>query len=150
MLSRSPPDGGAISAGSFPTEREARQDPEAAISRDLDICSKAWSDLKRDPSNSGALQLYNYSVARIVSLLQATGKLERAGSVTIGTGAKAYRLTFGSDIKFVSDPRNCHFVPADELAISGKDYTNRVRTDGILNTSPLFSPNCTRWRSSGL
>jgi pimeloyl-ACP methyl ester carboxylesterase len=125
-----PPTGGTI-AGGFPTEREARQDPEAALSRDLDICSKAWSDLKRDPSNSGALQLYNYSVARIVSLLQATGKLERAGSVTIGTGAKAYRLTFGSDIKFVSDPRNCHFVPADELAISGKDYTNRVRTDGI-------------------
>jgi len=126
-----PPAGGTISAGSFPTEREARQDPEAALSGYLDICSTAWSDLKRNSGNSGARLPYNYSVARIVSLLQATGKLERAGSVTIGTGAKAYRLTFGSDIKFVSDPRNCHFVPADELAISGKDYTNRVRADGI-------------------
>src|SRR5271166_6436647 len=126
-----PPAAATISAGSFPTEREARRDPDGALSRYLDICSTAWSDLKRNSADSGARQLYNYSVARIVSLLQATGKLERAGSVTIGTGAKAYRLTFGSDIKFVSDPRNCHFVPADELAISGKDYTNRVRTDGI-------------------
>jgi pimeloyl-ACP methyl ester carboxylesterase len=126
-----PPSGGTIAASSFPTESEAKQDPESALSRYLNICSKAWSDLKRDPTDSGARQRYNYSVARIVSLLQATGKLERAGSVTIGTGANAYRLTFGSDIKFVADPRNCHFVPADELAISGKDYTNRVRTDGI-------------------
>lgn len=69
-------------------------------------------------------------MGRIVSLLQTTGKL-RAGSFTIGTSGKAYRLTFGSDIKFISDPRNFHFVPADELAIAGKDYTNRVRTDGI-------------------
>src|SRR5258705_12327133 len=89
-----PPAEGTTSAGSFLTEREARQDPEAALSRDLDICSKAWSDLKRDPADSGARQLYNYSVARIVSLLQATGKLSWAGSVTIGTGANAYKLTF--------------------------------------------------------
>jgi hypothetical protein len=78
-------------------DSDARRDPEAALSRDLDICSKAWSDLKRDPADASARQLYNYSVARIVSLLQATGKLERAG--TIGTGANAYKLTFASDLK---------------------------------------------------
>src|SRR5580704_16691112 len=94
-----PPAEGTTSAGNVSTEGEARRDPEAALSRDLDICSKAWSDLKRDPADSGARQLYNYSVARIVSLLQATGKLERAGSVTIGTGANAYKLTFTSDLK---------------------------------------------------
>jgi hypothetical protein len=126
-----PPAEGTTSAGNVSTEGEARRDPEAALSRDLDICSKAWSDLKRNPADSGARQLYNYSVARIVSLLQATGKLERAGSVTIGTGANAYKLTFASDIKAFADPRNCHFVPADELAISGKDYQQRVRRDGI-------------------
>jgi len=126
-----PPAEGTTSAGNFSTEREARRDPEAALSRDLDIGSKAWSDLKRDPADSGARQLYNYSVARIVSLLQATGKLERAGSVTIGTGANPYEVTFASDLKAFADPRNCHFVPADELAISGKDYQQRVRRDGI-------------------
>src|SRR5271169_258291 len=138
-----PPAEGTTSAGSFSTEREARRDPEASLSQDLDICSKAWSDLKRDPANSGARQLYNYSVARIVSLLQATGKLERAGSVTIGTGANAYKLTFASELKAFADPRKCHFVPADELAISGKDFQQRVRRDGIgapvLAAQPLRS-----------
>ena len=67
-----PPAEGTISAGSFPTETEARRDPEAALSRNLDIASKAWSDLKRNPTDSGARQLYNYSVARIVSLLHAS------------------------------------------------------------------------------
>ena len=123
-----PPAEGAISAGSFLTERDARRDPEGALSRDLDICSNAWSDLKRDPANAGARQRYNYSVARIVSLLQATGKLERPGTIT---GANTYKLTFASDVKLFADPRNCHFVPADELAISGKDYRQRVRRGGI-------------------
>jgi PGAP1-like protein len=126
-----PPTGGTISTGGFPTEKEARLDPEAALSRDLDIASKAWFNLKRDPTDSGARQTYNYSVARIVSLLQATGKLERAGFVTVGTGAKAYHLTFASDLKALSDPRVSHFVPADELAISGTDYRQRTRRDGI-------------------
>jgi hypothetical protein len=57
--------------------------------------------------------------------------LERAGSVTIGTGANAYKLTFTSDLKAFADPRSCHFVPADELAISGKDFQQRVRRNGI-------------------
>ena len=57
--------------------------------------------------------------------------MERAGSVTIGTGANPYEVTFASDLKAFADPRNCHFVPADELAISGKDYQQRVRRNGI-------------------
>jgi pimeloyl-ACP methyl ester carboxylesterase len=67
----------------------------------------------------------------VVSLLQATGKLPRAGATRIETGSHAYLLTYGSDIKYVADPRNCHFVPADELALCGKDYSSRVRRDGI-------------------
>jgi hypothetical protein len=122
------PAAGTVSAGTFPTETDARRDPEAALSRYLAICSKAWSDLQRDPADAGARERYNYSTARIVSLLQATGKLERAGTIT---DAKAYKLTFASDVKLFADPRNCHFVPADELAISGKDYQQRVRRDGV-------------------
>ena len=112
-------------------ESEADRNPESALSRDLDVAARVWAELKRDPANLQARQLYNYSVSRIVSLIQTTGKLPRAGSARIGTGPKAYLLTYGSDIKYVADPRNCHFVPADELAISGKNYSSRVRRDGI-------------------
>jgi pimeloyl-ACP methyl ester carboxylesterase len=126
-----PPTGETMPSGGFPSEGESRRDPETALYRDLVLASGAWSDLQRDPSNSRAQMQYNYSVARIVSLLQATGKLERAGSVTIGTGANAYRLSFTSDLKAFADPGRSHFVPADELAISGKDFQQRVRRDGI-------------------
>jgi len=56
--------------------------------------------------------------------------LQDAGAVTIGTGSSAYHLTFSSDIKLFDNPRECHFIPADELALSGRDYTERVCRDG--------------------
>jgi hypothetical protein len=86
--------------------------------------------LKRDPGNAQSRELYNYSVARVVSLLQGTWKLQDARAVTIGTGSSAYHLTFSSDIKLFDNPRECHFIPADERALSGKDYTERVCRDG--------------------
>jgi pimeloyl-ACP methyl ester carboxylesterase len=126
-----PPAGETTPSGSFPTENEARRDPQSALYRNLDIASRAWAELSRNPSNSSARLQYNYAVARIVSLLQATGKMERAGAVTIGTRAQVFRLTFTSDLKAFADPRNCRFVPADELAISGTYYQQRVRREGI-------------------
>jgi hypothetical protein len=51
--------------------------------------------------------------------------------VTLGTGASAYKLTFTSDVKDFADPQTSHFIPADELAISGKYYTRRIRREGI-------------------
>jgi pimeloyl-ACP methyl ester carboxylesterase len=126
-----PPAGETTPTGGFPTESEARRNPEAAIYRNLEIASRAWSDLSRNPNDSSARAQYNYAVARLVSLLQATGKMEQAGAVTIGSGAQAFRLTFTSDLKAFIDPRNCRFVPADELAISGTYYQQRVRREGI-------------------
>jgi hypothetical protein len=51
--------------------------------------------------------------------------------VTVGTGAGAYKLTFTSDVKDFADPKTSHFIPADELAVSGKYYTQRIRREGI-------------------
>jgi pimeloyl-ACP methyl ester carboxylesterase len=121
----------SVSARSFPTERASRQDPEAALAHDLETAATAWADLERDKSNGRALQVYNYSVGRIVSLLQSTGKLSDAGSVTISTGARGYKLAFRSEVKDFADTQSCHFIPADELAISGKDYTQRIQREGI-------------------
>src|SRR5260370_36552409 len=112
-----------ISAPSFPPKRDARQDPETALSQTLEIAAKAWADLTRDPSNDRAVQVYNYSVGRITSLLQSTGKLPRAGAVTIGAGASAYQLTFTSGAKAFADPQPPHFIPPDDLQIPGKNYT---------------------------
>ena len=86
--------------------------------------------------NGDAVQVYNYSVGRIVSLLQSTGKLSQAGSVTISTGARGFKLAFTSDVKDFADTQSCHFIPADELAISGKDYAQRVRRDGDRSSCP--------------
>jgi hypothetical protein len=44
---------------------------------------------------------------------------------------RAYKLTFTSDVEAFADPEACHFIPADELAFSGKDYTQRIRREGI-------------------
>jgi hypothetical protein len=106
------PSAGTISAHRFPTNRDARQDPETALSQTLEIAAKAWADLRRDPSNDRAVQVYNYSVGRITSLLQSTGKLPLAGAVSIGAGASAYRLTFTSEVRDFADPRTAHFIPA--------------------------------------
>src|SRR5262245_28798483 len=106
-----------VSARSFPTEGEARRRPEAALSENLEIAARAWADLERRPSNERAVQAYNYATGRVVSLLQSTGKLTRTGAVTIGSGASAYRLSFTCEVKDFADPKTCHFIPADELAI---------------------------------
>jgi pimeloyl-ACP methyl ester carboxylesterase len=125
------PSVGNISTPSFPTNRDARQSPETALSQTLEIAAKAWADLTRDPANDRAVQVYNYAVGRITSLLQLTGKLPRAGTVSIRAGASAYHLTFTSEVRDFADPQTAHFIPADELAISGKYYTQRIRRDGI-------------------
>jgi pimeloyl-ACP methyl ester carboxylesterase len=126
-----PPSVGTANATGLATEEEQRSNPDAALSRDLDVAANSWAELRRNSANAQAKELYNYSTARVVSLLQFSNKLPYAGATTIGTGSHAYRLTVGSDIKYVVDPRSCHFVPADELAVSGKDYSSRVRRDGI-------------------
>jgi hypothetical protein len=140
-----------ISDRSFPTEREARQDPEAALSQNLEIAATAWADLTRNPSNDRAVQVYNCSVGRIASLLQSTGKLPRAGAVTVGTGASAYKLTFTSDVKDFADPQTSHFIPADELAISGKYYTRRIRREeeGMEEVHRILLLNLTRAIAKG-
>jgi hypothetical protein len=125
------PNTASIFVRGFPTEREARQDPEAALSQSVEIAAAAWADLTRNPSNDRAVTVYDYSVGRIASLLQSTGKLPRAGAVTVRTGLGVYKVTFTSDLRDFGDPQSSHFIPADELAISGKYYTRRIRREGI-------------------
>ena len=122
---------GKISPAGLPTERLQRADPEAALSRYLAIAAKALADLRREPSNTAALQLYSYSVGRVVSLVQKTGKLPYVGAAVIGTDPTSFKLTYHSDVKSVADPRNVLLVPADEVRIAGKDYSSRVRRNGI-------------------
>jgi pimeloyl-ACP methyl ester carboxylesterase len=126
-----PPSTGTATASTAATQEEQRSNPDVALSRDLDVAASSWAELKRNPANAQAKDLYNYSTARVISLLQFTNKLPYSGATTIGTGSHAYRLTLGTDAKYAVDPRECHFVPADELAISGRDYSSRVHRDGI-------------------
>ena len=51
--------------------------------------------------------------------------------MSIDAGASAYQLTFASEVRDFADSQTAHFIPADELAISGKYYTKRIRRDGI-------------------
>jgi pimeloyl-ACP methyl ester carboxylesterase len=102
-----------------------RMQPFPAISMLRQIVGRNSNEIRR------MLRRKNYTTTRVVSLLQFTNKLPRSGAITIGTGSNSYRLTVGTDVKYVVDPRDCQFVPADELAISGKDYSSRVRRDGI-------------------
>jgi hypothetical protein len=133
-----PPGAGTSSVAS---KEEQRSNPDAALSRDLDVAANSWAELRRNPANAQAKDLYNYSTGRVVSLLQFANKLPYTGAATIGTGSQSYRLTLGTDTKYAVDPRECHFVPADELAISGKDYSSRVHRDGI-GRRFWFEPGC--------
>ena len=74
-----PPNVGTANATGLATKKEQQRDPSAALSRNLDVVARSWAELKRNPANAQAKQLYNYSVGRVVSLLQATAKLPRAG-----------------------------------------------------------------------
>jgi|SRR5271166_1175836 len=124
----------SASGRSFPTEREARHNPEAALSEDLEIAATAWADLARHRSNANAIRAYNYSVERIVSLLsplQKSGRLPRTGAMTIRKGVSAHKLSITSDIKAFPDPQAWHFTPADEFAISGKDYPRAANRSGV-------------------
>ena len=63
--------------------------------------------------------------------MQKTGKLPYVGAAVIGTDPTSFKLTYHSDVKSVADPRNVLLVPADEVRIAGKDYSSRVRRNGI-------------------
>jgi len=130
-ITPAPPKVAAVPGVQPASARDEERNPEAALSRDLDVAARTWAALKQDPDKAQSRQLYNYSVGRVVSLLQATLKLPNAKALTIRTGSGAYHLTFGSDIKLFDNPQQCQFIPADELTLSGRDYRERVRRDGI-------------------
>src|SRR5271165_3110030 len=130
-MTPAPPSVAAVPGVQPASARDEERNPEAALSRDLDVAARIWAALKQDPDKAPPRQLYNYSVGRVVSLLQATLKLPNAKALTIRTGSGAYHLTFGSDIKLFDNPQQCQFIPADELTLSGRDYRERVRRDGI-------------------
>jgi hypothetical protein len=88
-----PPSVPAVSGTRPASARDEKRSPDVALSQDLDVAAKAWAALKRDPGNAQSRELYNYSVGRVVSLLQGTWKLQNAEAVTIGTGSSAYHLT---------------------------------------------------------
>src|SRR5260370_6894447 len=92
-----------ISAPSFPTKRDARQNPETALAQTLEIAAQAWADLTRDPSNDRAVQVYNYSVGRITSLLQSTAKLPPAAALPTVPAPTPHPPPFPTDVKDFAD-----------------------------------------------
>ena len=99
-----PPSVAAVFGTRPASARDEERSPEVALAHDLDVAAKAWAALKEDPGKAQSRELYNYSVGRVVSLLQVTWKLQDARAVTIGTGSSAYHLTFSSDIKLFDNP----------------------------------------------
>ena len=57
-----PPNVGTANASGFATKEEQRRNPNEALSRDFDVAARSWAELKRNPANTQANQLYNYSV----------------------------------------------------------------------------------------
>ncbi len=115
--------------------RLAKKAPLEALGCYLAGAEQSAAVLRRDPSDKLALQAYNFSVARVLEVIQSNGLDPWNRTLQIPGPAKSYLLSYhASDNprKDVNrDPSNYQLIPADTLQVGGEFFQTRSEAEGI-------------------
>ena len=111
--------------------RVQESDPLHGLGGYLDTAHSAFDRLQQNPTDKQARDLYNYSVARAVEVIEAArlDPWDRAVEVPAANGS--YSLTAVKSANPDRNPPNYQLIPADTLVIGGSYFGHRVTLEGI-------------------
>jgi pimeloyl-ACP methyl ester carboxylesterase len=105
--------------------------PLQALGSYLGSAESAVDQLKRNPSDKQARNLYNFSVARSIEVIE-TGRLNPwDGALKVPSPAGEYTLTNVRHGGPEYNPGNYELIPDDTIVLGGTYLDRRVTVDGI-------------------
>jgi pimeloyl-ACP methyl ester carboxylesterase len=105
--------------------------PLPAVGAYLGVAQAAADQLKRNPSDKQARDLYNFAVARTVEVIEA-GRLDPwDGPLKVPSPTGEYTLTNVRPSAPEYNPKNYELIPGDTITLGGTYLDRRVTVDGI-------------------
>jgi pimeloyl-ACP methyl ester carboxylesterase len=111
--------------------RLERTDPSHALGDYLGSAQSALARLDERPKDVAAQQVYNFSVARSIGLIEAAHLNPWGHALEVPTATGRYSLTGVRHADPDRDPASYQLIPADSLNVGGTLLKKRVRLEGI-------------------
>jgi len=113
--------------------------PMQALGRYLDVARTAADQLKRNPADKSARDLYNFAVARSVEVIEAGQLNPWDNALKVPSPGGEYTLT---NVRYGGpeyNPANYEIIPGDTIVLGGTYLDRRVTVDGIGATAVAVS-----------
>jgi pimeloyl-ACP methyl ester carboxylesterase len=118
------------SATEFLTRAE-REQPMVSLGNDLEAAKLSLNVLERQPDDSSAQSIYNFSVARAVENVERAKIQPWQHQIKIVSDRSNYTLTTPKPVDPEHDPSRYDLLPIDTLKVSGQFFKTRFSVSGI-------------------
>ena len=108
-----------------------REPPLAALGNDLLSAKLSLNTLEQRPSDSSALNIYNFSVARVIENIERANLQPWRQSSRIPFNQGSFLLSVARPVDAEHDPSRYDLFPTDALKISGRFFKTSSRVSGI-------------------
>jgi pimeloyl-ACP methyl ester carboxylesterase len=108
-----------------------QSDPLHALGGYLDSAHSAFDQLRRNPNDKQSRNLYNFSVARVVEVIQTKHLNPWDHALDVPTQDGSFSLTAVRNSSPDRNPANYDLTPADTIAIGGTYFERRITLEGI-------------------
>lgn len=112
-------------------EQLTRTDPLRSLGNYLDSAHFAWDQLRRNPNDKQARDLYNFSVARSIDVIEAANLNPWDRVLKVPSPSGEYSLTSVRHPEPDRNPSRYKLIPADSLTIGGTFLNRRVTVAGV-------------------
>lgn len=109
----------------------AQSDPIHALGNYLDSAQIALEQLRRNPSDNQARDLYDFSVARSIEVIGTAHLNPWNSGLTVPSQSGDYYLTSVRHPEPDRNPANYDLMPADTISIGGTFLDRRVTVEGV-------------------
>lgn len=115
--------------------REAQKlegsDPLRALGNYLASAQLAFDQLRRRPANKRARDVYNFSVARSIDVIESAGLNPWDRLLTVPAPTGQYSLTTIRHAGPDRNPADYQLIPADSVVIGGTYFARRIVLEGV-------------------
>jgi len=112
-------------------QEKAPRDPLHALGEYLAAAETASNQLTRHPDDRQARDLYNFSVARAIGVIEDAHLNPWSHALTVPAPAGQYTLTTKRQVGSDRDPAAYEIIPSDSLTIGGQYLQERVTITGV-------------------
>ncbi|HEY4281998.1 MAG TPA: alpha/beta fold hydrolase [Chthoniobacterales bacterium] len=111
--------------------RLQQSDPLHALGGYLDSAHSAFDQLRRNPNDKQARDLYNFSVARAIGVIEEANLNPWDRAIKVPAPEGEYSLTSVRPAEPERNPAAYEIIPADSIVIGGTYLDRRVTVPGI-------------------